>query len=171
MKQYTVMTLDGLKTFDNKFEELLESKFERITDKYSFYNTDIKNSYSERDKQLLEYRCLWLLSPRQTGTTCSIAASFNIKTDVYIGHKLGMSKYFKELYISIQKIVFPMMYTSLRSEVFRPVEPHKISNIKRVFIDIGGTFLLENNSLIKQIKDKIHYLDSILNDDVVYIIT
>lgn len=170
MQKYTTMTIDGQKEFNNLLEGLLDQKFNRINDKTSFYHSDFKH-YRPREATLSEFRTLWMLSPRQTGTTQQIAATFDITSDIYVAHKLSMAENFKERFVAITGTVFPMMYTALRAGRFVPHSPHKLSNVKRVFIDIGGPFLMDHLELLRLVKAKIAYFETILNDDVVYIIT
>ena len=141
----------------NYLKEFIEIQIPRIH-KYNLqHNIDIKDI-----NQVLEHRVLIHSVPRGFGTTTEIKEIFNPTTDLYVANKIPAAKEFTK---STGGYFFSINCTDSSSIRGKP----GVSNITRVFIDIGAGGLLRDN-YAKLIKRTIRLLHPYLNEDCVYII-
>lgn len=166
MQKYTALTVNGPKIFKNKLKKIVEQTFD-----YDHIDKVLKTLSMKRNAHLVEHRTLWHLTPRQDGTTCSIAAMFDHENDVYVGYNWHTVQEFQDRYKYIQgkpksNIVYGLLNRcDLKSLRGRP------NNFKRIFIDVGGPFATMNETTMYKIKRIIEEFEKFVPLDTVYIIT
>lgn len=166
MQKYTALTIDGPKIFKNKLKKIVEQTFD-----YDQINKVINSGSFTRSGHLAEQRSLWHLTPRQSGTSSSIAAMFDHENDVYVGYNYNLVRDFQNKFSYIQgksksRVCYALLNRcDLNSLRGRP------NNYKRIFIDVGGPFVVQHENTMYKIKRIIEEFEKFVPQNTVYIIT